>query len=73
MSDETGKENVIKKLHSPTAFMLRRQEGCCQTLTPKKETKLYIGLTPMQQEWYVRLQKDAHELNKLGGPDKHRL
>jgi SWI/SNF-related matrix-associated actin-dependent regulator of chromatin subfamily A member 5 len=28
----------------------------------------------MQQEWYVRcLQKDAHELNKLGGPDKHRL
>jgi SWI/SNF-related matrix-associated actin-dependent regulator of chromatin subfamily A member 5 len=28
----------------------------------------------MQQEWYVKvLQKDAHELNKLGGPDRNRL
>ena len=36
--------------------------------------KLYIGLTQMQQEWYVKvLQKDAHELNKLGGPDRVRL
>jgi len=43
-------------------------------LPPKKETKLYVGLTKMQQEWYVKvLRKDATELNKLGGPDRVRL
>jgi SWI/SNF-related matrix-associated actin-dependent regulator of chromatin subfamily A member 5 len=76
MSDESGKENVIKKLHTVLRpFMLRRvKKDVAKSLPPKKETKLYIGLTPMQQEWYVRcLQKDAHELNKLGGPDRHRL
>ena len=31
-------------------------------------------MTKMQQQWYVScLQKDAHELNKLGGPDRNRL
>jgi len=31
-------------------------------------------LTAIQQQWYVKvLQKDAHELNKLGGPDRVRL
>ena len=52
--------------------MLRRIKADVATdLPPKKETKLYIGLTKMQQEWYVKvLQKDAHELNKLGGPSK---
>lgn len=35
---------------------------------------MYVGLTKMQQEWYVKvLSKDAHELNKLGGPDRVRL
>lgn len=76
LSDESGKENVIKKLHSVLRpFMLRRvKNDVAKSLPPKKETKLYIGLTPMQQEWYVKvLQKDAHELNKLGGPERVRL
>jgi SWI/SNF-related matrix-associated actin-dependent regulator of chromatin subfamily A member 5 len=76
MSDESGKENVIKKLHTILRpFMLRRIKRDVATgLPPKKETKLFIGLTEMQQKWYVNvLQKDASELNKLGGPDRHRL
>jgi len=73
MNDETGKENTIRKLHTVLRpFMLRRIKADVATaLPPKKETKLYIGLTKMQQEWYVKvLQKDAHELNKLGGPSR---
>lgn len=76
LSDESGQENVIKKLHTVLRpFMLRRvKKDVATSLPPKKETKLYVGLTGMQQEWYVRcLQKDAHELNKLGGPDRSRL
>jgi SWI/SNF-related matrix-associated actin-dependent regulator of chromatin subfamily A member 5 len=76
LKDESGKDNVIKKLHTVLRpFMLRRiKKDVATALPPKKETKLYIGLTEMQQKWYVScLQKDAHELNKLGGPDKNRL
>lgn len=68
-----SKENTIKKLHTVLRpFMLRRiKTDVAKSLPPKKETKLYIGLTKMQQEWYVKvLQKDAHELNKLGGPSR---
>lgn len=76
LTDEKGQENVIKKLHTVLRpFMLRRVKNDVATsLPPKKETKLYIGLTPMQQEWYVRvLQKDAHLLNALDGPERVRL
>lgn len=76
LTDEAGKENVIKKLHTVLRpFMLRRvKKDVAKSLPPKKETKLYIGLSKMQQEWYVSvLRKDSHELNKLGGPDKSRL
>jgi SWI/SNF-related matrix-associated actin-dependent regulator of chromatin subfamily A member 5 len=76
LSDETRKQNVIKRLHTVLRpFMLRRvKKDVATSLPPKKETKLYVGLTKMQQEWYVRiLQKDASELNKLGGPDRNRL
>ena len=76
LSDEGAKDNVIKKLHTVLRpFMLRRvKKDVAKSLPPKKETKLYIGLTKMQQEWYVSvLRKDAHELNKLGGPEKSRL
>jgi len=76
LSDEGAKDNVIKKLHTVLRpFMLRRvKKDVATALPPKKETKLYIGLTKMQQEWYISvLRKDAHELNKLGGPEKSRL
>ena len=76
LSDPSAKDNVVKKLHTVLRpFMLRRvKKDVATSLPPKKETKLYIGLTQMQHEWYVKvLQKDAHELNKLGGPDRLRL
>jgi SWI/SNF-related matrix-associated actin-dependent regulator of chromatin subfamily A member 5 len=76
LSDSAGQENVIKKLHTVLRpFMLRRvkKDVACD-LPPKKETKLYIGLTAMQQDWYTKiLTKDAFELNALGGPEKNRL
>jgi SWI/SNF-related matrix-associated actin-dependent regulator of chromatin subfamily A member 5 len=76
LSDESGKENVIKKLHTILRpFMLRRvKSDVAKELPPKKETKLYVGLTALQHHYYVHcLMKDAHELNKLGGPDRSRL
>lgn len=76
LSGDEGQQNVIKKLHTVLRpFMIRRvKKDVACGLPPKKETKLYIGLTKMQQEWYKRLlTKDAQELNSLGGPDKVRL
>lgn len=76
LEDDDGRQNVIKKLHTVLRpFMLRRvKKDVTANLPPKKETKLYVGMTEMQHDWYVRcLQKDAHELNKLGGPDRNRL
>jgi len=76
VSGEKGQENVVKKLHTVLRpFMLRRvKKDVACSVPPKKETKLFIGLTPMQQQWYKKiLTKDAHELNSLGGPNKVRL
>ena len=76
LSDDAGQDNVVRKLHTVLRpFMLRRvkKDVACD-LPPKKETKLYVGLTEMQQNWYTKiLRKDAHELNALGGPDRVRL
>ena len=76
LSDKDGQDNVIRKLHTVLRpFMLRRvKKDVATALPPKKETKLFIGLTDMQQDWYKRvLRKDAHELNALGGPSHARL
>jgi len=76
MSEKDKQQNVIKKLHTVLRpFMLRRvKKDVARSLPPKKETKLYIGLTDMQQQWYTKiLSKDAAELNALGGPDRVRL
>ncbi|KAL7551496.1 hypothetical protein ACHAWF_014686 [Thalassiosira exigua] len=76
MSEKEGQDNVIRKLHTVLRpFMLRRvKKDVACSLPPKKETKLFIGMTDMQQDWYKRvLRKDAHELNALGGPSHARL
>ena len=75
-SDEEGKENVIKRLHTVLKpFMIRRVKADVEKdLPPKREIKLFIGLSAMQKEWYKRvLTKDIAALNALGGPDKTRL
>ncbi|GMH62640.1 hypothetical protein TL16_g03522 [Triparma laevis f. inornata] len=70
------KDNVIKKLHTVLRpFMLRRvKKDVAHALPPKKETKLFIGLTDMQMEYYKKiLKKEAVELNSLGGSTQVRL
>lgn len=76
IEDEDGQQNVIKKLHTVLRpFLLRRLKAdVAHSLPPKTETKLYIGISEMQREWYTRvLQKDATHLNAIGGSDRVRL
>ena len=76
MDDGDGKDNVIKKLHTILRpFMLRRiKKDVAHALPPKKETKLYIGLTEMQRDQYEKiLKKESVELNALGGPQTTKL
>ena len=71
-----AKENVIRKLHTILRpFMLRRiKKDVATALPPKKETKLFIGLTAMQKELYTKiLKKESVDLNGLGGPAKTKL
>ena len=73
-SDKT--DNVVKRLHAMLKpFMIRRvKKDVATELPPKKETKLYIGLTEMQMEYYTKiLRREVVELNGIGGPDKGRL
>ncbi|CAM9097974.1 unnamed protein product [Scytosiphon promiscuus] len=75
-TDKSARDNVIKKLHTILRpFMLRRIKADVEKdLPPKKEVKLYIGMTPMQRKWYKDLlNRDVGNLNTLGGPDKMRL
>ncbi|XP_078060529.1 SWI/SNF-related matrix-associated actin-dependent regulator of chromatin subfamily A member 5-like, partial [Mustelus asterias] len=45
-----------------------------KSLPPKKEVKMYVGLSKMQREWYTRiLMKDIDILNSSGKMDKMRL
>jgi len=70
------KEDIVHKLHTILRpFLLRRLKSDVEhTLKPKIETKLFIGLTEMQREWYIRvLNKDITALNSLGGADRVRL
>jgi SWI/SNF-related matrix-associated actin-dependent regulator of chromatin subfamily A member 5 len=75
-TDSSAKDNVIKKLHTILRpFMLRRiKKDVAHALPPKKETKLYIGLTDMQRDYYQKiLLKESVELNALGGPATTKL
>jgi len=49
--------------------MIRRtKDDVERDLPPKRETKLFIGMTPIQKEWYTRmLSKDVGNLNIIGG------
>jgi SWI/SNF-related matrix-associated actin-dependent regulator of chromatin subfamily A member 5 len=76
VDEKEGQDNVIKKLHTVLRpFLLRRLKAdVLISLPPKIETKLYIGLSEMQREWYMRvLHRDATHLNAIGGSDRVRL
>ncbi|CAO2611076.1 SWI/SNF-related matrix-associated actin-dependent regulator of chromatin subfamily A member 5 [Lemmus lemmus] len=57
------------------AFLLRRIKADVEkSLPPKKEVKIYVGLSKMQREWYTQiLMKDIDILNSAGKMDKMRL
>ena len=57
-----GSTEVVKKLHAVIRpFLLRRLKADVErSLPPKIETKLYVGMTDMQRQWYKSiLTKDA--------------
>ena len=58
VTDEEAKDNVVKRLHTVLApFLLRRVKADVDAdIPPKTETKLYIGMSEMQRDWYVDMQ-----------------
>jgi SWI/SNF-related matrix-associated actin-dependent regulator of chromatin subfamily A member 5 len=56
LSDENT-QGVVDRLHKVLRpFLLRRLKSeVAKDLPPKREIKLYVGLSPMQTEWYRKL------------------
>ena len=53
------------------SFLGRIKNKVEKWLLPKKETKIYTGLSKMQTEWYTRiLMNDIHVVNSAGKSDK---
>ena len=54
-AENVDDEDTVTRLHRILRpFLLRRIKADVEhTLLPKKETKLYIGLSEMQKYWYV--------------------
>jgi len=75
-NDDGIKEGMAKKLHGILKpFLLRRLKIEVEhSLKPKKETKVYVGLSKMQREWYTKiLSKEIDVLNGAGKQEKVRL
>ncbi|XP_051034429.1 probable global transcription activator SNF2L1 isoform X4 [Phodopus roborovskii] len=71
-----GDQKLVERLHVVLKpFLLRRiKTDVEKSLPPKKEIKIYLGLSKMQREWYTKiLMKDIDVLNSAGKMDKMRL
>ncbi|XP_048839487.1 probable global transcription activator SNF2L1 [Brienomyrus brachyistius] len=71
-----GDQKLVERLHAVLRpFLLRRIKAEVEkSLPPKKEVKIYLGLSKMQREWYTKiLMKDIDILNSAGKMDKMRL
>ncbi|XP_071127410.1 SWI/SNF-related matrix-associated actin-dependent regulator of chromatin subfamily A member 5-like [Mytilus edulis] len=71
-----GDNELVSRLHEVLRpFLLRRIKSDVEKkLLPKKETKVFIGLSKMQREWYTKiLMKDIDVVNGAGKSDKMRL
>jgi len=67
---ESEKENIIKQLHKVLKpFLLRRLKAEVEkSLKPKKEVKLFIGMTKLQRDLYQKLlMKDIDAINGATG------
>jgi SWI/SNF-related matrix-associated actin-dependent regulator of chromatin subfamily A member 5 len=69
-SDAARQRETVEKLHRVLRpFLLRRLKGEVErTLPPKKEVKLFVGMSAMQAEWYRKaLMKDIEVVTGTGG------
>lgn len=69
-------EQLVERLHAVLRpFLLRRLKSDVEkALLPKKETKIYVGLSAMQRMWYTKLlMKDIDIVNGAGKTDRMRL
>ncbi|XP_065211237.1 chromatin-remodeling complex ATPase chain Iswi [Planococcus citri] len=68
--------SLVERLHAVLRpFLLRRLKSEVEKkLKPKKEVKVYVGLSKMQREWYTKvLMKDIDIVNGAGRVEKMRL
>lgn len=71
-----GDDTLVQRLHAVLKpFLLRRLKSEVEKrLKPKKEIKIFVGLSKMQREWYTKiLMKDIDILNSAGKMEKMRL
>ena len=71
-----GDDTLVARLHGVLKpFLLRRLKSDVEkSLLPKKEVKIFIGLSKMQREWYTKiLMKDIDIVNGAGKMEKMRL
>ncbi|GAB7350055.1 hypothetical protein MBLNU459_g0725t1 [Dothideomycetes sp. NU459] len=69
---EEDQETVVQQLHRVLRpFLLRRVKSDVEkSLLPKKEINLYIGMSPMQVNWYKKiLEKDIDAVNGAAGKE----
>lgn len=63
------RNEIVTRLHRLLRpFLLRRLKSDVEkALPPKVETKLFVGMTPMQRSWYKKiLERDIEVLNSTG-------
>ncbi|XP_075165023.1 chromatin-remodeling complex ATPase chain Iswi-like [Haematobia irritans] len=71
-----GDDALVSRLHAVLKpFLLRRLKSEVEKrLKPKKEIKIFVGLSKMQREWYTKvLMKDIDVVNGAGKVEKMRL
>ncbi|KAH8234473.1 hypothetical protein KR038_011032 [Drosophila bunnanda] len=71
-----GDDALITRLHAVLKpFLLRRLKAEVEKrLKPKKEMKIFVGLSKMQRDWYTKvLLKDIDIVNGAGKVEKMRL
>uniref|UniRef100_A0A1I8PAI2 Chromatin-remodeling complex ATPase chain Iswi n=1 Tax=Stomoxys calcitrans TaxID=35570 RepID=A0A1I8PAI2_STOCA len=71
-----GDDALVQRLHAVLKpFLLRRLKSEVEKrLKPKKEIKIFVGLSKMQREWYTKvLMKDIDVVNGAGKVEKMRL
>jgi len=71
-----GDDSLVQRLHGVLKpFLLRRLKSEVEkSLLPKKEIKIFMGLSKMQREWYTKiLMKDIDIVNGAGKTEKMRL